>query len=59
MYSNPIVDTGSVANLLGLSPKSSIALINDFVEGGLLKELTGFKRNRVYIFDKYVSLFKD
>ena len=33
------------------------ALINDFMKLGILSELTGQKRNRLFIFDQYVKLF--
>lgn len=59
MYSNPVINSESVGELLELTPKSSLALIDDFVQEGILKELTGFKRNRVYIFDRYMQLFRD
>ena len=32
-------------------------LVNDFVKDGILIELTGQKRNRMYIFKEYVMIF--
>lgn len=59
LYKNPVVSSGMVSELLNLTPKSSLALIDDFVKGGVLHEITGFKRNRFFIFDRYVQLFRD
>jgi Fic family protein len=32
-------------------------LVNSFVEAGILKEMTGKNRNRLFIFEKYIQLF--
>jgi len=32
-------------------------MIDDFVKAGKLKETTGFKRNRVFVFKEYLDIF--
>jgi len=32
-------------------------MIDDFVKAGILKETTGFKRNRFLVFKKYLDIF--
>ncbi len=43
--------------MTGLSPKSAIGMVQTFVEHEILVEITGYQRNRVYVFDEYVRLF--
>jgi hypothetical protein len=43
--------------LLGLTLRAANALIKDFERLDILKEITGFKRNRVYVFEEYLKLF--
>jgi len=57
LYKNPIVDINRVSNLLGIQHNTATTLVNDFVENGILVELTGQKRNRMYFFKEYVMIF--
>lgn len=58
LYSNPMVDSQLVANVLAIGRTTAIRLIDEFIKLGILEELTGYKRNRVFAFSKYVELFK-
>jgi Fic family protein len=58
LFSRPLVNTRNVQEIADLSPKAANDLIAKFVELGILKEMTGFQRNRVYIFESYLNLFK-
>lgn len=53
----PIVDADSVARQTKLSLVSAYKLIDNFVRLNILKEMTGAKRNRLFVFDEYLSLF--
>ena len=57
LFKKPVVHIKDVAEHLELSYKSANQLVNTFVEMGLLKEMTGQSRNRVFIFDAYMKLF--
>ncbi len=57
LYQNPIIGSKQVARILELSPATANRFLKQFVELGILHELTGYKRNRVYIFKEYYSLF--
>nr|WP_246545608.1 Fic family protein [Pelotalea chapellei] len=57
LYQNPLVNASSVSTMLDLTPRAANALINDMVSLGVLKEVTGFKRNRLFMFEKYMHLF--
>lgn len=59
LYNKPIVNVGMVKLELGFSPMTAHNLIKDFVRLDILSELTGYKRNRVFIFNEYFNLFFD
>jgi len=58
LYQNPIIDSNSVCDLLDIAPSTANRLIVDFQKEGILEELTGFKRNRKYIFREYFEIFQ-
>jgi Fic family protein len=58
LFSKPLVNTRNVQEIAALSPKAANDLIAKFVELGILKEMTGFQRNRVYIFESCLNLFE-
>lgn len=58
LYSKPIVDGQDLAAGLGVNISTAFRLIDDLVRLGILRESTGFKRNRVFVFQKYVALFE-
>ncbi len=58
LYASPIIDVKSTSELIGIVPNTATKLIADFVEYGILTEITGQKRNRLFIFKDYVALFK-
>jgi Fic family protein len=57
LYSSPAISSASVAEALDISIPTANALIQDFVRLGILREATGAKRNRIFLFDKYLMLF--
>lgn len=57
LYRRPVVTVGEVGEALEISAPTANALVASFVELGLLKELTGFTRNRVFAFETYLQLF--
>ncbi|MCL6257942.1 Fic family protein [Aquiflexum sp. TKW24L] len=57
LYGNPIIDSSKVAEILGVHVSTANRLIKDLVQMGILVELTGFKRNRIFAFQAYIDLF--
>jgi Fic family protein len=57
LYKQPIVDSGFVAERMGVHPSTANRLIKDFENLGILTELTGYKRNRIFAFSEYINLF--
>ena len=58
LYSKPIVDSLEISKELSINPSTSLRLIEDFIKLDILKEITGYKRNRVFVFEKYLKLFE-
>jgi Fic family protein len=59
LYNIPVVTGTSVEKLTGLSTPNANALIQSLAALGLLKEVTGQKRNRRYIYAPYWALFRE
>jgi Fic family protein len=57
LYERPVVDVKSVCKLLNTVPNTAGSLINDLIKHGILTEITGQQRNRLFIFHEYLSLF--
>jgi Fic family protein len=57
LYQRPVVDAAAIAELTGLSPSSAYKLIADLEKFAILKEVTGGKRGKMYVFSEYLRLF--
>jgi len=57
LYKSPIVDSKDVAETLKVHSSTANRLIKDFENLGILTELTGYKRNRIYAFSEYIKIF--
>lgn len=58
LYSKPKLNAKTVAQDLNISVVSANALIKTFVEIGILHEKTGFNRNRFFVFEDYIKIFR-
>jgi len=58
LYSKPITDTGDAAQALAVNFSTASRLIDDFIKLNILIETTGFKRNRIFVFENYIRLFR-
>jgi Fic family protein len=58
LFKKPVIHVSDAQQLLGLSFKAANDLVSDFQKNGILKEMTGQSRNRVFVFDDYVKLFR-
>ena len=57
LYSKPVITVNEAIEVLGISKRAARELINEFTRRELLFEITGFKRNRMFSFREYLSLF--
>lgn len=58
LYQRPMVDAAKVCKVADISSASAYRLIADLEQFGILKEITGGKRGKMYVFDAYLKLFK-
>jgi len=58
LYQRPMIDAEKVCKVADISMPSSYKLISDLQKMDILKEVTGGKRGRMYVFDNYLKLFK-
>ena len=57
LYRKPMLTAADLERELNLSHPTVNALLRDFMRLGLLKEVTGAARNRLYVFESYLDLF--
>ena len=58
LYGRPVIDVKAVTGLLSTTTNTAASLINDLVEHGVLLEVTGQRRNRLFLFHDYLELFR-
>lgn len=58
LYGAPVIDAARVGKMAQVSPASAYKLISDLERLGILKEITGGKRGRLYMLEEYVKLFR-
>lgn len=59
LYQRPVINADRVGKLLGISAPSSYKLIDDLEKLGILKEITGGQRKRLYLFKEYFDIFNN
>lgn len=57
LFTNPIITVTKTSDITNITYNTANALIADFVSAGILRELTGFSRNRVFLFSEYLDMF--
>lgn len=57
LYSRPIVTAKIVGQQMSITHPAANQLLKDFQQIGILQEITGFKRNRLFAFKEYLDLF--
>lgn len=59
LYFRPIVSIELVQDIIKLSYPNANTLVKDLCDLGLLEEITGQKRNRVFAYQPYLKVFQD
>jgi Fic family protein len=58
LFQKPVIQVNKVKDITKSSYKTANDLVNEFVRLEILKEMTGQHRNRTFIFQDYIKLFK-
>jgi Fic family protein len=58
LYKQPVITALDIEEDFKVSKATANAIIKDFQRLDILKEQTGFKRNRVFVFERYLRLFE-
>lgn len=58
LFSEPATNSADTAKRLNISISTANTLVNEMTQAQILKELTGFSRNRIFILHEYVNLFR-
>jgi Fic family protein len=58
LFKNPIIISQDVKEALNISLPTANSLLANFEDLGILKEITGWKRNREFEFTDYLKLFR-
>ncbi|HEU0216331.1 MAG TPA: Fic family protein [Stellaceae bacterium] len=59
LFHRPVVTVQQVADIIGTTYATANYLVSDLVRIGVLKEITGWGRNRRFSFEPYLALFTD
>lgn len=57
LYQTPIVSVNDIIKPLGVTKPTANTLVRDFEKAGVLKEITGFERNKLFLFHRYLDIF--
>lgn len=59
MFVQPIVNANWAIKELGMAFSSANLLLKSLAELGILKETTDYSRNRLFVLEEYLNLFRD
>jgi len=58
LYARPVVNVARAAQIVGATTNTASALLADMADHGVLTEITGQRRNRLFVFRDYIVLFR-
>ena len=58
LFRNPVISVNEVARVIGTTYPPANDIVNQFVEMGLLTEVTGQRRNRFFRYQPYIDLLR-
>lgn len=59
LFRQPVIVIRNVQHVLGVSQPTASALVRDLVDAGILTEITGNQRRRVFTYAEYLELFPE
>ena len=58
LYQRPLIDAQKAKKITDLSLPSVYKLVDELEKQNIVKEITGGKRGKLYLFEDYIKLFK-
>ncbi|MDB4582953.1 Fic family protein [Draconibacterium sp.] len=58
LYQRPVINADMVSKVTGITMPSAYRLISSLEKLGILNEITGGQRGRIYVFEEYLNLFR-
>lgn len=55
----PVINLNQICERTGLSFQTATNAVNEMEKMGILKEITGKRRNRIFIYDQYLSILSE
>ena len=59
LFQQPVIDATKIGAITGKSKATNYKLLDEMEKMDVLKEITGAQRNKLYIFNDYLALFKN
>lgn len=57
LYQRPIISVSDIVEPLGITKQTANLLVKEFEAKGILHEITGYQRNKLFVFEKYLSIY--
>ena len=57
LFRRPVISAKDLVDQLEMSAPTANVLVGEFEKKGVLREVTGYQRNRVFVFERYLRLF--
>ena len=57
LYQKPIISISDIIEPLEMSKPTANSLVKEFESKGILKEVTGYQRNKLFVFEKYLDIY--
>lgn len=57
LYQRPIISVSDIVEPLGITKQTANLLVKDFEGKGILREITGYQRNKLFVFARYLGIY--
>ena len=57
LYNEPIINRKKLMEITNIRPSTLKDTVNVLLENNIIVEITGYSRNQVFVFQKYIDLF--
>ena len=57
LYDEPIINRNKMSEITGIKLTTINGIVNALIDKCIIKETTGYSRNQIFAFEKYINLF--